>query len=273
MKRILGGALVASLLAVGGCSYLGTAIDAAANKTGDVVGQKIGDHVVKTWSPLMMNYYNGYLFGMAFNSGGYEVGETPYTPGQWTKWDAEGRSGGDAAAPATKPNTIERAFLYLDKDKNQVWRVKFVDGESSDTITLEAKFAPDRSKLLRMRAKYPKDAEGQEVPVDDQTYYVPPRKITKESLKGATVGTESVTVPAGTFPKAQHVKFGSPAGVTQEWWLATGVPGGTVQYRESAVKQTSDQPEGAGKDIDPDNYTMRLSSHGAGAVTELGFKD
>ena len=272
MKRILGGALVASLLVVGGCSYLGTAIDAAANKTGDVVGQRIGDHVVRTWSPMMMNYYNGYLFGLAFNSGGYEVGETPYKVGEWTRWTAEGRSGGDAAA--TKPNTLERAFLYVDKDKQQVWRVKFTDGETNDTIVLEAKFAADRSKLLRMRAKYPKDAEAQEVPVDDQTYYVPPRKITKESLKGATVGTEAVTVPAGTFDKTQHIKFGSPAGVTQEWWLvATGIPGGTVQYREAAQQQNANQPEGAGKDIDPDNYMMKLAAHGAGAVTELGFKD
>lgn len=265
MRRILGGALGMSLLMAGGCSYLGTAIDAAASKTGDVVGQKIGEHVVRTWSPMMMNYYNGYLFGLAFNSGGYEIGDTPYTPGQWTTWNAEGRG-----TEGKKPNTIERAFLYLDKDKNQVWRVKFTDGETNDMIVLEAKFTPDRGKLLRMRAKYPKDAEAQEVPVDDQTYYVPPRKLTKESVKGATVGTESVTVPAGTF-SALHVKFGSPAGVTQEWWnVAKGIPGGTVQYREAAPKE-ADQPEGAS--VDPDNFTMLLTAHGAGAVSELGFKD
>lgn len=262
MKRILAGAFCVSLL-VGGCSYLGTAIDAAANKTGDVVGQRIGEHVVRTWSPMLMNYYNGYLFGLAFNSGGYEIGE-PYTPGQWTKWNAEG-----PATEGKKPNTIERAYLYADKDKNQVWRVKFTDAETNDTIILEAKFSPDRSKLLRMRAKYPKDTEPQEVPVDEQTYYIPPRKLTKESLKGATVGTESITVPAGTFT-AQHLKFGSPQGVTHEWWNAKGVPGGTVQFRDTAPKQT-DQPEGAA--VDPDNFTMLLTAHGTGAVTELGFKD
>ena len=268
MKRILAGALTACLLAAGGCSFLGTAIDAAANKTGEVVGKKVGDHVVRTWSPMFINYYNAYLFQLAFNSGGYDVGETPYKPGDWTKWEAHGR--GNDEKP-TKPNTIERAFLYLDKDKNQVWRVKFSEGESGDTVILEAKFSPDRSKVLRMRAKYPKDTEPQEQAVDDQTFYVPPRKLTAESVKGGTVGEESVTVPAGTF-KAKHVKFGTPANVTQEWWLAAGVPGGNVQYREAAQKPASDQPEGA-ENLDPDNFTLLLQSHGKGAVSELGMKD
>lgn len=266
MRRIFAGVGVALFGGIAGCSYLGTAIDAAANKTGEVVGQRVGEHVVRTWSPMMMNYYNGYLFSMAFYSGGYDVGETPFKPGEWTRSQLEGRGTSEAGK---KPSTIERAFLYVDKEKNEVWRVKFVDGETNDTITLEAKFSPDRGKLLRMRAKYPKDAEANEVPVDDQTYYVPPRKLTKESLKGATVGTESITVPAGTFT-ATHYKFGSPGGVTQEFWNAPGVPGGTVQYKESAAKQT-DQPEGA--NADPDNFTTKLAEKGTGAVSELGFKD
>ena len=267
MKRIVYGALAACLLAAGGCSFLGTAIDAAANKTGEVVGKKIGDTVVRTWSPMFITWYNSFLFGLAFNSGGYEVGETPYKPGEWTKWEMkttteDGKEG--------KPNVVERAFLYVDKDKNQVWRVKFSEGESGDTVVLEAKFSPDRSKLLRMRAKYPKDKEAQEVAVDDQTYYIPPRKLTAESLKGATQGTGPVTVPAGTFT-AQHVKFGNPGGITQEWWLAKGVPGGNVQYKESAPKE-GDSPEGA-ENLDADNFLLQLQSHGTGAVSELGMKD
>lgn len=268
MKRIVFGALGACLLAAGGCSFLGTAIDAAANKTGEVVGKKIGDHVVRTWSPMFLNWYNGYLFGLAFNSGGYEVGEQPYKAGEWTKWEMKTRTSDGTEG---KPNTLERAYLYADKQKNQVWRVKFSEGESGDTVVLEAKFSPDRSKLLRMRAKYPNDKEPQEVAVDDQTYYIPPRKLTAESMKGATVGTESVTVPAGTFT-AKHLKFGQPGGVSQEWWNATGVPGGSVQYKESAPKQTEDQPEGA-ENLDPDNFLLQLASHGTGAVSELGMKD
>lgn len=266
MKRMTLGASVVGVAAIAGCSYLGRAIDAAATKTGEVVGQRMGEHIVRTWNPMLIQWYNGYLFGLAFHSGGYEVGETPYKPGDWTRWIAQGR-GEDAA----KPNTIERAFLYADKEKNQVWRVRFVEGDSGDSVVLEAKFSPDRSKLLRMRARYPKDKEAQEVPVDEQTYYVPPRKLTKESIQGATVGTESVMVPAGTFT-AKHLKYGTPAAVTQEWWLASGVPGGTVQYRESAPRETTDQPEGA-KNLDPDNYSLLLQAHGSGAVSELGMVD
>jgi hypothetical protein len=258
--------LAAGVTIAAGCSYVGTAIDAAANKTGEVVGQRVGEHVANTYTPALMNHYNGYLFSVAFGSGGYEVGETPYAVGDWTRWNAPQ---GDASK---KPGTVERAYLYADKEKNQVWRVKYTDGEKGDTITLEAKFSPDRSKLLRMRAKYPNDKEASEVPVNEQTYYLPPQKLTKESIKGATVGTESITVPAGTY-KAQHIKYGQPGGGTQEWWLATGVPGGTVQSRHTQASSSSGSAPEGGSSVDRNNYTMQLAAFGKGATTELGFVD
>ena len=269
MKRLV--SIAAFSVAVGGCAQIcGTAMDTAGQTVGDAIGKKVGEHIVRTWNPMLVQWTNAYLFAVAFHSGGYEISEVGYKPGDWTKWQLEQKSGSETSAGN---DWIERAFLYADKDKNQVWRVKFFDADDNSTITLEAKFTPDRSKLLRLRGKYPNDTEAKEMPVEDQTYYIPPRKLTKESLKGATVGSESVTVPAGTFT-AQHVKFGNPGGTTQEWWLvSTGVPGGNVMYKESAPKQAdANAPEG-GAGMDPDNYSFKLHSHGSGAVSELGMKD
>ncbi|HVM44766.1 MAG TPA: hypothetical protein VM582_02430, partial [Candidatus Thermoplasmatota archaeon] len=202
-----------SALALEACSgVVGTALNAASNKAGEVVGEAVGKAIVRHYTPQFLQWYTGYLFGLAFHSGGYEIGETPYKVGEWTKWQVKPR--GDEK---TKSHTIERAFLGVDKAKNQFWRVRFTDGETNQVTTLEGQFDPQRTKLLRMRAKYPDDKEPREVPVNESTYYVPPAKMTKESLQGATVGTESVTTPAGTF-SARHVRY-NPGGVVMEWWL------------------------------------------------------
>ncbi len=252
-----------SALALEACGgIVGNVVGAASNKAGEVVGEAVGKAIVRHYTPQFLQWYTGYLFGLAFHSGGMEIGETPYKQGEWTKWAVKPRGEGDR-----KNHTIERAFLGVDKAKNQYWRVRFTDGENNQVTTLEGQFDPQRSKLLRMKAKYPDDKEPREVPVTESTYYVPPTKMTKESLAGATVGTESVTTPAGTF-SAKHVKY-NPGGVVMEWWLVTGVPGGTVLYKESAEKEAS-SPEGS-EGLDPDNYVMELVEKGTGATSELGI--
>jgi len=78
---------------------------------------------------------------------------------------------------------------------------------------------------------------------------------TKESLDGATVGTESVTTPAGTF-SARHVRFGQGGG-TLDWWLDDSSTGGWVKF--SAIDNEK-KPM----------YTMELIGKGTGAKSELG---
>lgn len=254
----------ASALVLEACGgIVGNVIGAASNKAGEVVGEAVGKAIVRHYTPQFLQWYTGYLFGLAFHSGGMEIGETPYKTGEFTKWQVKPRG----ADEKTKNHTVERAFLGVDKAKNQYWRVRFTDGETSQMTVLEGQFDPRRTKLLRMKAKYPDDKEPREVPVNESTYYVPPGKMTKESLAGATVGQESVTTPAGTFT-AKHVKY-NPGGVVMEWWLVPNVPGGAVLYKESAEKQ-ADSPEGS-EGLDPDNYTMELVEKGTGATSELGI--
>jgi hypothetical protein len=158
-------------------------------------------------------------FNYAFSAGGLWAGQKGYKPGEFTKfeWITEGQD----------PIVLERAYLKVLDDGNQWWRVSWEDSEG--TWIWEALIQPDMGQMLRMRAR---DADGNEgeVPVSGQTVYMPPAELTQESVQGATVGKEKVTVPAGTF-QTDHVVFMAATGEGQaEFWLAPQVPGGVVKY-------------------------------------------
>jgi hypothetical protein len=113
-----------------------------------------------------------------------------------------------------------------------------------------------------MRGKMPGEREASEMMVPGQMSMVRSLGIfgsrpTKESVDGATVGTENVTVPGGSF-SAKRVRFGGLGG-RQEWWLSDSVPGGWVQYVAS-------QAEGGSA------FRMVLLGHGTGATSELGSR-
>ena len=255
-------AIVLLLAAATGCSV----VDSALHGAGDQAGRNIGAGMVgsrgtgtgaamtggmsaATMNPAYLNMYMGFIFTYAFSSGGYDVSQVDYKPGQYTRWSGKGQNG--------KAIGIERAHLFDDAQGRQWWKVKFTDDQNKTTI-LEGLLDPAQKKFVRMRAKFPDDAEGNELPMDDQNYYHPAQKLSKDSVEGATKGIETVTVPAGTF-KAKHVVFGG-AGGTSEWWLDEKVPGGTV-------KQLSKNPRSGG-----DQWTMDLIAYGDDAKTELGTK-
>ena len=245
-----------------GCSM----VDGVINGAGDRAGRNIGAGMVgdrgtgsgaamtggmsaATMNPAFLNMYMGFIFTYAFSSGGYDVAPVAYKSGQYTRWT--GKSKNDKAIG------IERAHLFDDAQGRQWWKVKFTDDESKVTI-LEGLLDPKAQKFVRMRAKFPEDKEGNELPMDEQNYYQPAQKLSKDSVEGATKGVESITVPAGTF-KAKHVVFGGVGG-TSEWWLNEKVPGGTV-------KQLNKDPNS-----DADRWEMELSAYGNDAKSELGTK-
>jgi hypothetical protein len=185
---------------------------------------------MRMFTPDMTWAYVGYLWGIMYMSGA-TMFEQPYAPGQWTKWEIV-----DAGQPDEKL-VLERALIRRDADKSEWWRIKTisVDGQQSDTITLESQFKPlDEQgiamQVVRMRGKMPGDTEGKELIVPQQFSMLGasalfPFKPTPESIAGATVGTESV---AGFSSK--HVKFGAGGG-SMEWWLADSAPGGVVKVQ------------------------------------------
>lgn len=267
MRLILPAVTAALALSTSGCWLLNTAVDnalgSAASTAGNRVGQRMGESVANSVypggpgaapgvgaNPQYMAMYTGMIFNYAFGAGGMVVSQVPYKVGDYTHFTMSGDSG--------KGGSIERAHFAVDADGNQWWKVKYTDTESSETTVLEALLDKGLQKMLRLRAKFPKDAEGHEMALDQQTYFTPPRQLSPQSVQGATVGTESLTTPAGTF-SARHVVFGSGNG-SAEWWIAENVPGGTV--KETSRQSGSSTPE----------MVMQLDRFGTGAVSELGSK-
>ncbi|MFN2548185.1 MAG: hypothetical protein ABR567_12180 [Myxococcales bacterium] len=261
-------AIVLLLAGTSACSVIDSAIGGASDQAGRNIGASMvgnagaptggartasyggGNNMsMASMNPAFLNMYMGFIFTYAFSSGGYDVTQVPYKPGQYTRWTGKGNNG--------KAIGIERAHLFDDAQGRQWWKVKFTDDESRTTV-LEGLLDPAQKKFVRMRAKFPDDKEGNEMPMDDSSYYNPPQHLSKESVEGATKGVESVSVPAGSF-HAKHVVF-SNVGGTSEWWLTEKVPGGTV-------KQLMKNPKS-----DEDRGEMQLSAYGSDAKSELGSK-
>lgn len=266
LTRTLGAFLLAvSLLASTACSAssvvdraVGSAADAAGQRVGEAVGERLGQMLVASfpdsWTPRFTQAYVGYMFSVAFHSGSYSVtGEDAYEPGEWTEWRM-------VTSGEQTPTLIERAFLARNDEGQEWWRVKYENTDDGEDIVLEGLFSSDRSELLRLRGKFPGE-EAREMPVEEGTYgYSEPTRLTEESVEGATVGTESITVPSGTF-EARHVEYGV-AGSTLEWWLSDEVPGDMVRYLREAGS--------AGEGQTPQTWTAELEDHGSGAESELG---
>ena len=264
MKKLGIALLVSCTFACG--SILGSVVSGAGDQAGRNIGASMvgnagapqggavnasygggGSMSMATMNPAFLNMYMGVIFTYAFSSGGYDVSQVEYKAGQYTRWNGKGQNGKDV--------TIERAHLFDDAQGRQWWKVKFTD-ESRKTTILEGLLDPAQKKFVRMRAKFPDDKEGNEMPMTDQNYYNPPTRLTKESVEGASKGIEQINTPAGQF-RAQHVVFGGAAG-TNEWWMNNSVPGGIV--RQLAKNPRSDE----------DRWEMELASYGNDATSELG---
>jgi hypothetical protein len=258
-------------LSSAGCAKaISGAIDAAARKTGEGVGNAVGTRVGNSmgaavssrmpavWTPDLTQVYMSYIWAVAFGAGSYNVEPKEYEAGEWTRWKMVNK--GDEETQAY----MERAFLQRTSDGKEWWRVKEDGKTTSDTMTVEALFAADASQLLRMRSKMPNDKEPKEMPVTENTYgYTKPISLTAESIQGATVGTESVSVPAGSF-SAKHVRYGGMGGGTLDWWLSNNVPGGLVKYSVTGAEEA--QSSGPNRN----QYVVELVGFGKGAKSELG---
>jgi hypothetical protein len=211
------------------------------------------------WTTDFAWQYIGELFAMQYMSGA-TMFETPYQPGQWTKWQVTAAEGSD------EQQSLERAFLFVTADGGEWWRLKTVtttkrDGkDETETVVLEALFKPmseQVKQLVRMRGKLPGSAEPQELMVPQAMSMVSlagafPFKPTPESVAGATIGTETV----GTV-SARHVRYGAGGG-TLDWWLSDTTPGGWVRFSMA---------DEAKKIV----YRMEMVGQGTGAQSELGI--
>jgi len=196
-----------------------------------------GMHGTAVWNTDYAWVWISQLFAVQYLSGA-SMFESNYKPGEWTRWSITTEENVDES------QQTERAFIGKNADGAEWWRFKTItnykDGDkaAADTVTLEALFKPDAGnenlqQLVRMRGKFPGNAEAQELMVPEQwaTWNLTGgfgMKPTKESVDGATVGVEDVKTPAGTF-KAKHIRFGQGGG-TMDWWLDDTAAGGWVKF-------------------------------------------
>ena len=225
------------------------------------LGNAIAGRMTAMMTPAMTWAYVGYLWSIMYMSGA-TMFETPYQPGQWTQWEIADASKDDSKL------VLERALLSREKDKSEWWRIKTtsVEGGETQEIILEALFKPlDEQGLtmqvVRMKGKLPGDTQGNEMMVPEHLAMLSPggfgMKPTKESIAGATVGTESVKVGSASY-SAKHIRFAN-AGGSMNWWVSDKAPGSVVKV------------EFAGQDKDQ-KWTMIMKGAGSGAKSELGVK-
>jgi len=215
------------------CSTVSTAVIGGVQKgVGKAVEERVEQAVYKKLAPKeklpppaspqwgqFMALQAQVVFSYTFSAGGYWVGGTGYKPGEYTKFDWIDEGG-------TKV-ILERAFLKKLDDGNEWWRVSWSDEEGN--WIYEALLSPSEERMVRLRAR---DADGNEgeIPLTEEAIYVPPVKVSDESIKGATVGRETVETPAGKFT-TDHVVFVAATGEGKvEWWITDSVPGGVVKY-------------------------------------------
>ncbi len=251
MKKLIFIAISLSIIVTSqyGCGCLRTGISVSANGPSININPTISPKVnISPYSNQIMGQYAQLAFGYAFGVGGYWIWQSPLAEGEWTKWIiTNGKN--------DKYN-VEKAFLKKTENGKEWWRVSYqsVD-QDTNTVIFEGLFTSDMGELRRLRGKIGNE-EPREIPVTEGTYvYSKPVKLTKESLQGATIGIENVTVPAGTF-SSKHVKYSSLTGGFVEWWINSKVPGGIVKYRVT---------DNDGKV----QFTSVLKSFGNGATTIL----
>jgi len=249
------------MIVITSCSTITSSIIGGAESgLGRAISESVEQSVYKktapkeTLPPPQTSSWNQYMasqayviFSYSFSAGGYWFGTDNYKEGEWTKFQIITDDGDKII--------IEKAFLKRLPDGNEWWRVSLKDKE--DEWVYEALISPEDGKLLRLRGR---DADGNEgeIPVTEGSQgsvYENSQKLTEESLKGATVGTEKVKTPAGTF-KADHVVYMAMGEGKLEFWLNDSVPGRIVKY---VIKDREGKT----------NLTSELVDYGDGARTVL----
>ncbi len=232
-------------------------VNSAASAAGEEVGKAVGQQLAPAvqlpaygtgaWNQFMVSQAQ-ILFSRAFAAGGMWPAQASYAPGEWARYRSTVSGESEAAL-----DTLGRAYLKETEDGNQWWRVRGLQG--GESWIYEALVDPERGEVVRLRAKDPEGNVG-EVPVTENTVYQSPQRLTQESVEGATVGTNSIETPAGTF-SARHVEYqGGTGSGTITWYLSDEVPGHVVKYRVENQQQGS-------------AWTSTLATYGTDATTML----
>ncbi|AEJ62378.1 hypothetical protein Spith_2123 [Spirochaeta thermophila DSM 6578] len=227
---VMMGLLVWVVLLLGSCSTVGSALRegisegiarsiAGSEETGEMEAEEEPPGVIGPQWYGLATMQAQVAFAYTFSLGGYWLGQRGFAPGEWVSFRITTSEGDEL--------TAQRALLGRRDDGKEWWRVRY-ESEAEEWI-FEGLVDPEAEELLRLLARDPEGTEG-EVPVEKGTWVqVGTVDLTEESIEGAVVGTERITVPAGSFT-ARHLRYTIPGGDVSDWWLVQSVPGGVVKW-------------------------------------------
>jgi hypothetical protein len=163
------------------------------------------------------------FYGAMWNFGWFGYQDANYQPGQGTVWQiTSSRSSGG-------PTTFERAFLKVNADTTQWWRLEVTGSDAKGQLVYEFLVGTDM-KVQKVRYKDPGSGQIGEFVPDQSGQQGGPPQPTRQQLANSLVGTESVQVKAGTFT-ADHYSYVDPqGGYKGDSWISKTVPGYMVKF-------------------------------------------
>jgi len=220
-------------LALSGCSTLGSAMSnalgkqAASNATSSQPSDTSSGSgsTAKAPSPAAAQAYQyqfNAFYGGFWNFGWFGYKDPNYKPGQGTVWKIT-----STGAKSNEPITFERALLKVNADGSQWWRFQM----TTDKHTILYEFLVGSDGIAKkVRYKDPESGQiGEFIPTQSGTQPTAPQ-VSREEIASSFVGSESVTVPAGTFT-ADHYRYTDPkSGYTSDIWSSKQVPGYMVKF-------------------------------------------
>jgi hypothetical protein len=176
-------------------------------------------------SAATYQYQFNAFYGAMWNLGWFGYKDGNYQPGQGTIWEITSSSKGSKA-----PTTFERAYLKLNNDKSQWWRLRIKGSKEKEEIVYEILFGSD---TVAQKVRYKDQGSGQIGEfVPDQSGSQPGAlsQPTRDQMAKSLVGTETVQVRAGSFT-ADHYAYTDPkSGYKADSWISKKVPGSMVKF-------------------------------------------
>lgn len=188
------------------------------------VGERIGipDVTMMTGDLMYANFSALYWASVAL--GGYLPSDETFEVGDgilfWHRYES-------VEDDEIEDMEFTRALLHENPDGSQWWRFEFfVNGED---LAFEALVADDRA-VERIRYLDPStDEVVSHTPSDEYLWESYTENVwTEEEMEEFRVGSERITVPAGTF-RTERLEA-TEDGASYTWWISEEVPGRVVRF-------------------------------------------
>jgi hypothetical protein len=245
-KTLASGFVLLLLVALGGCSSVMDGVAGTSDllgKTKARVNQAALDAVGV--GALEDAVLASLIYSQVFFAGGYGAGYGDFEEGEGVAWDVTARD--DDGSETVR---IERALLKRNADGSAWWLLRY-SAEGEDDFLSEALMSEDYDLLTfrymdpetdRIREWIPEQEEAEDKSVeDDEAEEMAGIGFYEGSFGQYIVGSEKVTVPAGTY-LADHILIedtytaeeegdeSQSYEVRYEWWLGSEVPGQLIKY-------------------------------------------